>query len=231
MTRRADAPRTRAEFLEADGVLVVVRETPLAPPPAPGQPALVSGNPAEGPEVLLALWDDGSATALNGHVDLGTGLQTALAQIVAEELDLPLAQLRVVLGDTARAPNQGATIASASIQLHAAPLRLAAAQARGWLIAQAAEWLGIPEADLTVTDGRVHARADATVGRSFAELLAGQRGLLMLAADTPLKHPDDYRLVGTRVPRIDIPAKLAGDAVFVHDMRVPGMLHGRVVRP
>ncbi|MDM0055316.1 molybdopterin cofactor-binding domain-containing protein [Variovorax fucosicus] len=231
MTRRADAPRTRADFLEADGVLVVVRETPPAPPPAQGQPALVSGNPAEGPEVLLALWDDGSATALNGHVDLGTGLQTALAQIVAEELDLPLAQLRVVLGDTARAPNQGATIASASIQLHAAPLRLAAAQARGWLIAQAAEWLGIPEADLTVTDGRVHARADATVGRSFAELLAGQRGLLMLAADTPLKHPDDYRLVGTRVPRIDIPAKLAGDAVFVHDMRVPGMLHGRVVRP
>ncbi|MEJ8845086.1 molybdopterin cofactor-binding domain-containing protein [Variovorax rhizosphaerae] len=231
MTRRADAPRTRRDFLEADGALVIVRDTPPPPAPAPGQPPGVPGNPAEGPEVLLALWDDGSATALNGHVDLGTGLQTALSQIVCEELDLPLTQLRMVLGDTARVPNQGATIASASIQIHAAPLRLAAAQARAWLIAQASEWLGIQETELTVTDGRVHARADATVGRSFAELLQGQRSVQMLEGGIGLKHADDYRLVGQSVPRVDIPAKLAGDTVFVHDMRVPGMLHGRVVRP
>ncbi|RYY83076.1 MAG: aldehyde dehydrogenase, partial [Comamonadaceae bacterium] len=202
MTRRADAPRARADFLNAEGVLVVVRETPPAPPPARGQPALVSGNPAEGDEILLAAWDDGSVTALHGHVDLGTGLQTALAQIVAEELDLPLERVAMVLGDTARAPNQGATIASASIQIHAAPLRAAAAQAAAWL--------------------RAHGGVAA---------LAGQRIVLKLALDTPLKHPDDYRVVGTRAPRVDIPAKLAGDAVFVHDMRVPGMLHGRVVRP
>ena len=91
MSRRADLPRTRSEFIRADGVLLVLRETPPAPPPAAGQPPLVAGNPAEGPEVLLAVWDDGSVTALNGHVDLGTGIRTALAQIVAEELDLPLA--------------------------------------------------------------------------------------------------------------------------------------------
>ncbi|MEJ8856983.1 molybdopterin cofactor-binding domain-containing protein [Variovorax robiniae] len=231
MTRRADLPRTRRDFLEADGALVIVRDTPPPPAPAPGQPPGVPGNPAEGPEVLLALWDDGSATALNGHVDLGTGLQTALAQIVCEELDLPLAQLRVILGDTARVPNQGATIASASIQIHAAPLRLAAAQARAWLIAQASEWLGIQEAELTVTDGRVHARVNASVGRSFAELLQGQRSVQMLEGGVGLKHADEYKLVGQSVPRVDIPAKLAGELVFVHDMRVPGMLHGRVVRP
>ncbi|WP_213954547.1 molybdopterin cofactor-binding domain-containing protein [Variovorax sp. dw_954] len=231
MTRRADQPRTRADFLQVDGALVIVRDTPPPPAPAPGQPPGVPGNPAEGPDILLALWDDGSATALNGHVDLGTGLQTSLAQIVCEELDLPLARLKMVLGDTSRAPNQGATIASASIQIHAAPLRMAAAQARHWLIAQASEWLGIQEAELTVTEGRVHARADATVGRSFAELLQGQRSVLMLEGDIRLKPVGDYRLVGTRVPRVDIPAKLAGDTVFVHDMRVPGMLHGRVVRP
>ncbi|WP_218509965.1 molybdopterin cofactor-binding domain-containing protein [Variovorax sp. dw_308] len=231
MTRRADQPRTRADFLQADGALVIVRDTPPPPAPAPGQPPGVPGNPAEGPEILLALWDDGSATALNGHVDLGTGLQTSLAQIVCEELDLPLARLKMVLGDTSRAPNQGATIASASIQIHAAPLRMAAAQARHWLIAQASEWLGIQEAELTVTEGRVHARADATVGRSFAELLQGQRSVQMLEGEIRFKPVADYRLVGTRVPRVDIPAKLAGDTVFVHDMRVPGMLHGRVVRP
>ena len=130
---RAHSPLTRADFHAAQGVLLVVRNPPPAPPPVKGQPALVAGNPAEGVEILIAVWDDGSVTALNGHVDLGTGIRTALAQIVAEELDVPLAQVNMVLGDTTRAPNQGATIASASIQIHAKPLRIAAAQARHWL--------------------------------------------------------------------------------------------------
>lgn len=231
MSRRADSPRTRSEFLQADGVLVVVRETPPAPPPAPGQPALVSGNPAEGPEVLLAVWDDGSVTALNGHVDLGTGIQTALSQIVAEELDVPMAQVRMVLGDTARTPNQGATIASASIQIHAAPLRLAAAQARGWLLAQAAEHFGVQPALLTLRDGRIQAGDDPAFGIGIGELVAGGRSVLQLDEAARLKDPADYRIVGSSPPRVDIPAKLAGDTVFVHDMRLPGMLHGRVVRP
>ncbi len=231
MTRRADLPRNRSDFLQADGVLVVLRQTPPAPPPAEGQPPLVSGNPAEGPEILLALWDDGSVTALHGHVDLGTGLQTALAQIVAEELDLPLAQIRMVLGDTARAPNQGATIASASLQIHAAPLRLASAQARGWLIAQASERFGMQPSRLSAQDGRVVAGDDPAFAIAFGELVAGARTVLLLDGATRPKNPQDYRVVGTSVPRVDIPAKLAGEPVFVHDMRVPGMLHGRVVRP
>ncbi|HSV61153.1 MAG TPA: molybdopterin cofactor-binding domain-containing protein [Variovorax sp.] len=227
--RRAEQPKTRAEFLAAQGVLLVVRETPPAAPPVPGQPAAVPANPAEGPEVLLALWDDGSITALNGHVDLGTGLATALAQIVAEELDAPLSQVHMVLGDTARAPNQGATIASASIQIHAQPLRVAAAQARAWLVERASEQLGVQPALLEVRDGRIHAGEDHAIG--FGTLLAGQRALLQLAVETPLKRAEDYRIVGTPVPRVDIPAKLAGETAFVHDMRLPGMLHGRVVRP
>ncbi|RZL90224.1 MAG: c-type cytochrome [Variovorax sp.] len=231
MTRRADLPRTRREFLNADSVLVVVRETPPAPPVANGQPPAVFGNPAEGPEILLALWDDGSATALNGHVDLGTGIRTALSQVVAEELDLPLAQVRMVLGDTARAPNQGATIASASLQLHAAPLRLAAAQARAWLIAQASERFGVQPSLLTVRDGRIHAGEDPAFSVGFGELVADARVVLQLDGNARLKDPQDYRIVGSRVPRVDIPAKLAGELVFVHDMRVPGMLHGRVLRP
>ncbi|MDM0075736.1 molybdopterin-dependent oxidoreductase [Variovorax sp. J2P1-59] len=231
MTRRADQPRTRSEFLHADGVLVIVRETPPAPPPAKGQPALVAGNPAEGPEVLLAIWDDGSVTALNGHVDLGTGIQTALSQIVAEELDLPMAQVRMMLGDTARVPNQGATIASASIQIHAGPLRHAAAQARAWLVAQASEHFGVQPELLQVREGRLHAGDDPAFSIGFGELVAGGRTVLQLDTLSRLKNPSDYRIVGSSVPRVDIPAKLAGELVFVHDMRVPGMLHGRVVRP
>lgn len=230
MTRRADAPRSRADIHAAPGVLLVVREPPPAPPPVRGQPALVAGNPAEGVEILIAVWDDGSVTALHGHVDLGTGIATALAQIAADELDVPLAQLNMVLGDTALAPNQGATIASASIQIHAVPLRLAAAQARAWLLAQAAERLQLPAEALRTRDGRVQVAGDAR-SVSYGELLAGRHVELQLASGTRVKSADEYRLVGTPIPRLDIPAKASGELSFVHDMRVPGMLHGRVVRP
>nr|WP_315237526.1 molybdopterin cofactor-binding domain-containing protein [uncultured Albidiferax sp.] len=205
MSMRAQDALSRADFHAASGVLLVVRQPPAPPPPVPGQPAAVSANPAEGVEILLAVWDDGSVTALNGHVDLGTGLRTALTQVVAEELDLPMERIHMVLGDTARAPNQGATIASASLQIHAEPLRRAAAQAKAWLVQRAAP--------------------------DIADALAGQHVLLLLDLQTPVKDPKDYRTVGQSIPRVEMLDKLTGELVFVHDMRVPGMLHGRVVRP
>jgi nicotinate dehydrogenase subunit B len=100
MKRRADEPRSRADFHSALGVLLVTRQPPPPPPAVKGQPAAVAGNPAEGVEILVAVWDDGTVTALNGHVDLGTGIRTALAQIVAEELDVPLACVTMVLDTT-----------------------------------------------------------------------------------------------------------------------------------
>ena len=134
MTRRAAQPQRRADFHAATGVLLITREPPPPPPPVKGQPSAVPSNPAEGVEILLAVWDDGSVTALHGHVDLGTGIGTALAQVVAEELDVALSDVHVVLGSTTMAPNQGPTIASTSLQMHAAPLRAGAAQARAWLL-------------------------------------------------------------------------------------------------
>src|SRR5438093_4194640 len=231
MTRRADLPHTRADFHEATGVLLVVRDPPPAPLPAPGQPTLVPGNPAEGVEILVAVWDDGSVTALHGHVDLGTGIRTALAQIAAEELDVALACVNMVLGDTARAPNQGATIASASIQIHAVPLRQAVATARAWLLEQAAAALQTPIEQLDVRHGAVRVRGEPERRISYAQLLKDRHVELKIDTQAPLKSPDDYRVVGQSVPRVDIPAKATGELVFVHDMRVPGMLHGRVVRP
>jgi nicotinate dehydrogenase subunit B len=209
--RRAEAATSRAALRAADGVLLVSRPPPPAPAQANGQPATVPSNPAEGPEILIAVWDDGSVTALHGHVDLGTGIRTALAQIVAEELECEFDAVHVVLGNTALAPNQGATIASSSIQIHAEPLRRAAAQARAWLVAQAAP----RPIDL----------------RELRGLLQGRHVELTLALDTPLKSPDAHRIVGRSQPRVDIPAKATGAEIFVHDKRVPGMLHGRVVRP
>jgi nicotinate dehydrogenase subunit B len=211
MTSRAEKLYHRKEFHSANGVLLVKRPPPATVSPAPGQPPMVQANPLEGDEVLLAVWDDGSVTALHGHVDLGTGIRTALAQVVAEELDVELSQINMVLGNTASVPNQGATIASASLQIHAAPLRAAAAQAKAWLLSRSVV---------------MNVSAD-----SYAELLAGQHVELLLDISTPLKPSSEHRIIGTSAPRIDIPAKATGAITFVHDMRVAGMLHGRVVRP
>jgi nicotinate dehydrogenase subunit B len=231
MTRRADTPHNRADFHAAQGVLLVVREPPPAPAAVNGQPPLVSANPLEGVEILVAVWDDASVTALCGHVDLGTGIRTALAQIVAEELDVALDSVNMVLGDTARAPNQGATIASTSLQVHAVPLRLAAAQARGWLLARAATLLQVGADALSVRDAVVFDASNPTRSVSYGALLKQQHMQLALSQGTPVKAPQEYRIVGTSAARVDIPAKVTGGLTFVHDMRVPGMLHGRVVRP
>ena len=223
--------RTRGDFLRAEGVLLVTREPPPPPPPTPGQPPFIASDPAEGVEILLAVWDDGTALGLNGHVDLGTGIRTALGQIVAEELDLGLEQVDMVLGDTGRAPNQGPTIASASIQISAVPLRQAAAQARAWLLAQAAERLQVPPGQLQVDAGRIKVAGDAARAVAYGELLRGRRVVLDLDPNTPVKPVAEHRVVGQSAPRVDIAAKAFGEAVFVHDVRLPGMLHGRVVRP
>jgi len=138
------------------------------------------------------------------------------------------ARVVVVLGDTAVVPNQGATIASETIQITAVPLRRAAAQARHFLIARAAERLELPPIDLSVEDGLVRGH---NRGVSYGELIGDETIRLELAEDVAVKPVDDYAIVGRSVPRVDLPAKATGELTFVHDIRVPGMLHGRVVRP
>ncbi|CAM5481098.1 Nicotinate dehydrogenase subunit B [Eoetvoesiella caeni] len=178
----------------------------------------------------MAVWDDGSVTGLNGHVDLGTGLRTSLSQIVAEELDVTIDDIHMVLGCTAAAPSQGGTFASASIEVHATPLRKAAAQARAWLISAAADYLHVSAERLSVDNGIVR---DKEHGKavSYGELLTGPAIIKHLDLATPVKPEEDYCIVGKRQPRVDIPAKLSGELVFVHDVRMRGMLHGRVIRP
>src|SRR4051794_21862672 len=180
-------------------------------------------------ETFIKITGDGSVTAFNGHVDLGTGIRTALGQIVAEELDVSFARVVVVLGDTSLVPNQGATIASETIQITAVPLRKAAAQARQFLVARAAARLEIPVDGLVIEDGLIRGKDNRSV--SYGELIAGETIQLELVDNVPVKSADAYTIVGQSVPRVDLPAKATGELVYVHDMRVPGMLHGRVVRP
>src|SRR3569623_2606785 len=120
-----------------------------------GSLAVVRGLDAGGSETFVRITADGAVTSYNGHVDLGSGSRTALGQIVAEELDVSFARVVVVLGDTAIVPNQGATIASETIQITAVPMRKAAAHARQFLMARAAELLELPETDLRIEDGLI----------------------------------------------------------------------------
>jgi nicotinate dehydrogenase subunit B len=191
--------------------------------------SLKAGDPQAGFETFLTVASDGSITAFNGHVDLGTGVRTALAQIVAEELDLPLARVTMVLGDTNHTPDQGPTIASETIQIAAVPLRQAAAQARHYLLERAAAELDRPRDELVIEDGLIRARDNHSI--SYAELVTGKTICLELDDDAPVKDVTSYRLVGQPVPRVEIPAMATGEMTYVHDVRVPGMLHGRVVRP
>ncbi|QET04749.1 molybdopterin-dependent oxidoreductase [Cupriavidus pauculus] len=205
----SQTPRALREALFREtGVLLVTRPAAAAPRPSPGQPGAASGFVSDLPDIFVALRASGEILAFNGHVDLGTGIRTSLAQIVAEELEVEPEAVKMVLGHTEATPNQGPTIASASIQISALPLRRAAAQARAWLVDKAA-------------GGPI----------DLAALLAGEHVELPLADDVKTRPVDQYRVVGRSAPRVDIPAKATGELTFVHDMRVPGMLHGRVVRP
>jgi nicotinate dehydrogenase subunit B len=169
--------KQRSDLFNARGVLLVLRPPLPQPAPVAGQPSFVASLASEGDECLLALWDDASVTALHGHVDLGTGLRTALAQLVAEELNMPVGKVHLLMGHTALSPNQGATIASTSLQIHGAPLRAAAAQARDWLCAKAAVHFQCEAQQLRLQDGQVfvqrygHQRA-ALIGRATSAVKA-----------------------------------------------------------
>lgn len=218
---------TRDQLLSSDGVLLVVDD--ILPPSGP---VAKGGTPTVKPKELglfIAIDQDNRVYAFNGHVDLGTGIRTSLAQIVAEELDLQMDQVTMVLGDTERAPNQGATIASATLQISAIPLRNAAAEARRYLLQAAAQRWSVSAQSLVIDSGVIMAQDGRRCG--FGELLVGQHIELRISGDAPLKRLEAYKLVGTVAARVDIPGKATGELTYVHDMRLPDMLHGRVIRP
>ncbi|WP_333906947.1 xanthine dehydrogenase family protein molybdopterin-binding subunit [Delftia acidovorans] len=177
---------------------------------------------------FIAIGADGSVTAYHGHVDLGTGIRTSLAQLVADELDVEFERITMVLGHTGRTPNQGPTIASNTIQVDAIPMRKAAAQVRQLLLGLAAEKLQQPVSALTTSKGAVVAKGGRRIG--YGELAQGQDPNIALDKEVPLRT-GGFNYIGKSVQRVDIPAKVLGALAYVHDVRVPGMLHGRVVRP
>lgn len=221
---------TRRRFGAALGVLVI--EFSLTPRLGLAQPA-----PAHLPGSLdsnrrLDAWlridPDGTVTVFTGKIELGQGILTALAQITAEELDVAMTRLRMISGDTARTPDEGFTSGSQSVEYGGTALRLAAAEARAILIGLAAEKLGTADG-LAVADGTITAPNGKQV--TYWAITSEAAFRREASAKVAPKPPAEHKLVGRSIPRLDIPAKLTGGASYVQDMRLPGMLFGRVVRP
>ena len=177
---------------------------------------------------FLAIDKAGKVTVYSGKVDLGTGTSTALRQIVAEELDVPMSRIALIEGDTLLTPAQGTTWGSLTIQLGGMQLRQASAAARQALLAEAAKKLGTSE--LTVTDGVISGGGKKV---SYGELIGGKSFAIKLDPKQPVKEkaPKDYKVVGKPVARLDIPGKCTGTFTYMQDVRVPGMVHARVVYP
>lgn len=178
----------------------------------------------------LGMNTNGRVTVYSGKVDLGTGVRTALMQMVAEELDVSLTQIDMVMGDTLTTLDQGQSAGSLSLQNGGGTLRQAAASVRQALLAVAAVRWQVNVTDLVVTDGVIATRQGERK-ISYAALLDGAPLNVPLDAKAPLKAYADHKIVGQSIPRVDIPAKLTGTFLYMHDFKLPGMLHARMIRP
>ena len=252
----------RREFLATSAGLLVVGVTwrpadaAQASATAPGV-GLAPARPvlnAEELDAWLTMAADGRVTIYTGRIDMGTGVATAFAQVLADELEVPLESVTIVMGDTGLTPDQGKSTASSNMSRGLLPLRSAAAEARHLLLELAAERLRTPVSGLIVHDGVVQVAAEPTRRVTYGALLEGRRfdrrlkvtmPMIRYAGwDTPRQDgrgpllegagalkTRDFRYIGRSVPRRDVPAKVTGTHEYVHTVRVPGMAHGRVVRP
>jgi nicotinate dehydrogenase subunit B len=221
---------SRRDFLKRSGALVIgFALTPrlgLAQEP-PRLPGSLSTNRRL--SAWLAIEPNGRVTIFTGKIELGQGIGTALSQIAADELDVELARIDVVHGDTERTPNEGQTAGSLSVEQSGTALRFACAEAREMLLSAAAAKLGAQAADLEVGDGMVSAPGGGSV--TYWDLTGSVDLKRDASAKATPKPAKDHRWVGKSIARRDIPKKFTGGAAYVQDVRLPGMVFGRVVRP
>jgi nicotinate dehydrogenase subunit B len=235
---------SRRDLLKSTGVLIVgfsffgTASRVLAQ----GEGLSVDGMDPTVLDSWMAISKDGTVTVFTGKVELGTGVVTALAQIVAEELDVSFNKVYMDSGDTDKAVDQGVTAAARTVERGGVQLRQASAAARQELLKLASARLDSPVDMLTVTDGVVSVVGNSSKKIAYGDLLGGKRFNIKIVAagvgwdmkvapEVPAKNPKDYKIVGKSIPRVDLPEKFTGEFVYSQDASVPGMLHGRVVRP
>jgi nicotinate dehydrogenase subunit B len=228
---------SRRGFLKTSGALIVGFS--IADRFAEAQGPGGSGGPSPGSPPLnqvdswIAIAADGSVTAYSGKEELGQGISTAQAQLVAEELSLPLNRVKLIYCDTALTPDQAYTSGSQShpANFNHGNLGQAAATAREALFKMASQQLGTSVDQLSASDGTISSMGDASKKATYAQLVGGKKFSLTLDPKAKRKPPSEWKVLGTAAQRSDIPEIVTGQFEFVHNVRVPGMLHGGVVRP
>jgi len=211
-----------------------------------GQAYAQGAKPPLTPDQLssyIAVNADGSVSAYFGKMDMGHGLHVAIGQIVAEELDVPFKSVKVIMADTALTVNQGGASGSTGIQLGGKQLRMASAEARRVLVEMAAGLLSVPADKLAVNDGVVSATDDKSKHISYAQMIGGKYFNVQLDWNkqygNPLyapgkaqpKKPSEHKIVGQPIKREDVAPKVFCQENFCTDVKVPGMVHGRMIRP
>jgi nicotinate dehydrogenase subunit B len=226
----------RRRVLAGSGALIVSfslteafaqTQSPAATPPPPNLPGSLKGAP------FLDSWiridADGSITVFTGKAELGQGAKTAFQQIAAEQLDVPFEALKVVTADTSLTANEGYTSGSQSMQNSGTAILNAAAQVRAILVTEAAQRLDLTEENLRTENGAVIAPDGRRL--AYGDLVGADMLHVQAQPKSRLKDPSTFKVMGQPVPRVDIPAKVTGGAAYVQDMRLPGMVHARIVRP
>jgi nicotinate dehydrogenase subunit B len=232
MTIHNEVPFSRRDLLKGGGALVIGFSLGGAASPALAARGDVAGPPDPGKiDTWIAVHPDNTATIYLGKGEFGQGNTTGLLQIAGEELDLDMSQLKWVVLDTNVTPDQGATTSSSSIHRGGPQVRAAAAEARSALLALASTRLGVQAGSLTVTKGVVSIDGHPARSVAYGELLGDKPFAVKFTGTAPLKPIGRYKLVGARVPRVEIPDKASGKYVHMQHLRMPDMLHGRVVRP
>jgi CO/xanthine dehydrogenase Mo-binding subunit len=197
--------------------------TPAGPP----VPPMIKANPQLDAWVRVA--PDGSVTVMTGRVELGQGILTAMRQVAAEELDVAPARIKLISGDTAQTPDEGVTAGSLAVKLGSTALGLACADARATLVGVAAKAWGVEPQAIKVQDGVMSGPAGQRMG--YGEAAAKVSLSRPVDVTAKRKSPAEQKIIGTSYPRVDIPAKVFGQQVFIHDLRPEGMLFGAVARP
>ena len=236
---------SRRAFISSTGALVVALASAdwADVAVAHEEPAPLRWLPPDQLDSYIAVEKDGTVIAYYGKIDGGQGLGTSIAQMVAEELDVALDRVQLVMGDTARTVNMGGASAATGVSRAGMNLRRMAAEARRLMIGMAAGKLGVPAERLTVKDGVIQDPADADKHISYAQLIGGGdfhapikwNGKLGLAlavdGQAKIKEPKDFKIIGTSPLRRDLPGKVFGTLEMAADVRLPGMLHARMIRP
>ena len=229
------AGSSRREFLKTSGALVIYfSASSVLSPLGVAQGPFDTHSSHIDPEKLdswIAVASDGTVTAYTGKCDLGQGMYTAQTQLVAEELRLSLHKVKLIQCDTSMTPDQGTTSGSQSTptNFNSLNLALAAATAREALLGMAAQKLGVPTDQLTIEDGVISAKSGEHL--TYGELIGGKRLALKVNPAAKRRTPDEWKILGQPVPSMDRVALMTGTFEFVHNVHVPGMVHGRVVRP